>query len=90
MKMLDDLDSQFGLGPDLMHEIEQFYENKTGDKDFVDNEMQEILKVLPNSLKLEFSTFIYKHAIQVTQFLKDRESNFYINFLDKLNAKNFY
>ena len=56
----------------------------------MNEEMSQLLKILPPTLKTNLAKYLYRDAITMTRLLQDREDNFYSKYLDQLQVKNFF
>ena len=52
-------------------------------------EIQEIMQILPESLSLQLQTFLHRELIATVPFLQNRDVKFYIAILDKLKPMRF-
>lgn len=51
--------------------------------------MSYLLKVLPNTLKVQLAKFLYADAIYIHRFLQDRDDNFYAKYLEELASEKY-
>ena len=51
--------------------------------------MSYMLKVLPSTLKSELAQVLYKDALLVNNFLRNRDDNFYAKYLEELKTERF-
>lgn len=74
-RQIGDLDTQFNIGAELTQRLESYFkQNKSLVDDDAKADIEEIMNILPEGLKLQLSMFVNKEAIAKIPFLKNRES----------------
>ena len=73
-----------------MDKLSEYFSNYNSELELETNqEMSYMLKVLPSTLKSELAQVLYKDALFVNNFLKDRDDNFYSKYLEELKSERF-
>jgi CRP-like cAMP-binding protein len=70
--------------------LSEYFSNYNSELELETNqEMSYMLKVLPSTLKSELAQVLYKDALFVNNFLKNRDDNFYSKYLEELKSERF-
>jgi predicted PurR-regulated permease PerM len=70
IQQIDQLDSKFKIGADLVEKLTSYFTNYNSDIEYETNqEMSYLLKILPATLKTQLAKFLYQDAIFVNRFL---------------------
>ena len=70
LRQINDLDAKFNIGPELVEKLLQYFEqNQTSFDKSSSEDMGNLFKLLPATLKIQLQKFLHKDSIEAVPFL---------------------